>query len=103
MTVYTVIIKNSTITNREVIRVSYAYIQLTLFDLTGYSSNKNKYDDAAPASVIVVAIIVGILISSFCIGVIVYLTIRVIKNRGKKEKRDASEEEVLNMDDMKLK
>lgn len=102
MTVYTVMIKNSTITHREGIRTSYAYIQLTLFDLTGYTSSKNNQNDAAPPSVIVVAVIVGILISSFCIGVIVYLTIRVIKNRGKKEKRDASEEEVLTVNDMKL-
>lgn len=39
--------------------------------------------------VIVIAVVVGGLISSFCIGVVVYMIIKTVKNRKKEKEEEA--------------
>ena len=55
--------------------------------------------------VIVIAVIVGGLISGFCIGVMIYMTVKAVRNRGKdtREPSNPEEEEVLNSDALRRK
>ena len=90
MTVYLVVLKNSNITKRLNIKLSYATLQLFLFDRTEWGAQTST-PESAPVMVIIIAVVVGGLISSFCIGVIVYIIMRSIKNRKKSHPEEKTE------------
>lgn len=85
MTLYIVVINNLTVRKMEGIISSYATLQLSMVDVSGYNGSDPSFEASqdAPALVIAIAVIVGSLITSFCLGVITYMIVKAVKNRGK--------------------
>lgn len=83
MSLYIVMINNATVKKMEGIEMSFASIQLSMVDMSGYTGEDDNSGQDAPIMVIIIAVVVGGLISSFCIGVIVYMVVKAVKNRGK--------------------
>jgi large-conductance mechanosensitive channel len=97
MTMYIVAYRNATIKKNERVTSSHTSIQLTLMDVSGYQGSDNDSQQDAPIMVIIIAVLVGGLISSFCIGVVVYMAVKAWKARKEGEKdEEVPEEEQLN-------
>ena len=98
MQVYIVVMKNTTIAKKQSIRTSYASLQFFLFDVSDYVPPPPEKDNL-PVLIITLAVVIGGLIASFCIGIIVYVVIRAAKSYRKgiyNDKNTAGEEEMLN-------
>jgi flagellar biosynthesis protein FliP len=79
---YTVLFKNSSIKITQ--KSSMAMMQLVLKDVSGYTPSDDSQQEA-PITVIIIAVAVGGLISSFCIGVLVYMILKAVRNRRKNQ------------------
>ncbi|CDW80721.1 UNKNOWN [Stylonychia lemnae] len=79
MMMYVVVFKNTTIISSK----SYATLQLSLFD--SWNGTESSYDQEAPVVVIIIAVVVGGLITGFCVGAIVWMVMKVIKKRKEEQ------------------
>ena len=84
MTFYIVVIKNVTLTKEDKVKKSYSSLQLTIFDKTKYveDNGKTEEDIDAPMLVIIIAASIGGVLTSICMGVLIYICIKTIKHKG---------------------
>lgn len=77
------------------VRNSFTGIQLTLFDKNSYSGipDAPTPEPDAPLIVIIVAVSIGGVITSICIGVVIYITVKAVKNKGLVKRNDDDEED----------
>ena len=106
MSLYIVMINNATVKKLEGIEMSFASLQLSMVDMSGYTGDTDSSGQEAPIMVIIIAVVVGGLISSFCLGVIIYMIVKAVKNRGKdfiEQPASPEESESLNSDQLRRK
>ncbi len=85
MTLYIVLFRNP----RNLTR-SHASLQLSFID--AWTGETNNESDEAPVFVIVIAVLVGGLISCTCLGIFIYMSVKAYRNRKKKQADDAETE-----------
>ena len=73
-----------------------------MFDKNSYTGIPDipKPEPDAPIIVIIIAITIGGIITSICIGVIIYLCVRAYKNRGLTKKASDEEEDLDRLNEL---
>lgn len=81
MMMYVVVYRNSSIKISSSNKYSHATLQISLIDM--WTGSTSSGDQEAPVMVIIIAVVVGGLITSFCVGAIVWTICKGLKKKDK--------------------